>query len=397
MLVKGCKDKYSNEYEKKKWVKVLIQSICAVQFCIQQSIVFSLIVHKDPFFLLNVVGTIFAVSSEPNALKETKKMKDNDIVYKESFVPKSNYSEMDPEEEHLQEKGRESPKIYFFIIAILALLATNVYFYIKYKNSDGQQTTILNEKTQMETELDRIEVELDRVTKENIELTEALRVSQENARIKIEELRAKLTQQELSTTELLGAQKEIAQLKQDVARYTKEMEKLKNENALLISERDSLKASFNSVEAKANELENINNELEYKVEIATALKLSSININALKQRKNGKESVETKAKHTDKIRIDFSIADNPLAKKAIYDVYIRVIEPNGNLLITENNIFEVDGVEMQYTDRTGVEFSNDGKLYSFEWQGKEEFKPGTYTIVLYTKKGTMGKGTIRLT
>lgn len=323
-------------------------------------------------------------------------MEDNEIAYKKSFAPKRSYKEMESPEEPLQEKSKENPKIYFFIIAILALLATNVYFYIKYKNSDGQQTTILNEKTQMETELDRIEVELDRVTKENVELTEALKVSQENARIKLEELRARLTQQELSEAELLRAQKEIAQLKQDVSQYTKELEKLKNENALLISERDSLKASFNDATAKANELESLNNELEHKVELAAALKLSSININALRERKNGKESTETKAKNTDKIRIDFSIADNPFAKKAIYEVYIRVIEPNGNLLITENNIFEIDGVEMQYTDRTGIEFSNDGKLYSFEWKGAEEFKPGTYTVVLYTQKGTMGKGTIRL-
>jgi len=323
-------------------------------------------------------------------------MEDKEIAYGRPLAPDGTPSEYQEQEDDLLDKGKDGPKIYFFVIAILALLATNIYFYVKYKNSDELHTTVLSEKTQMETELDRIEVELDRVTKQNVELTDVLKVAQDNARIKIEELRAKLTQQELSRAELSDAQKEISQLRVAVSRYTKDIEQLRNENALLVSERDRLKISANNATEKANELEAINSELEHKVALATALKLSSININAFKEKKHGDESLETKAKRTDKLTITFSIADNPLAKKAIYDVYIRVIEPNGNLLIADNNIFEVDGIEMQYTDKTGIEFSNDGKLYTYDWKGVEEFKSGTYTIVLYTNKGTMGKGNIRL-
>ncbi|GAA4781927.1 hypothetical protein GCM10023231_06920 [Olivibacter ginsenosidimutans] len=322
-------------------------------------------------------------------------MEDKDTVYENPSL-EQRHTAYDVEEDELREKGKDGPKIYFFILAILALIATNIYFYVKYKHSDELHGTVLSEKTQMETELDRIEVELDRVTKQNVELTESLRAAQDNARIKIEELRTKLTQQQLSRAELVNAQKEIAQLRTTVSRYTKDIEKLKNENALLISERDRLKESAGNANRKADELEAINSELEQKVALATALKLSSININAVREKRHGEESIETKAKKTDKLRIDFNIADNPLAKKAIYDVYIRVIEPNGNLLIADNNIFEVDGVEMQYTDKTGIEFSNDGKLYSYEWQGPEDFKSGSYTVMLYTNKGLMGKGTIRL-
>lgn len=335
-------------------------------------------------------------SKEPNVLK-VEKMEENDIGYKRSFNRELAANEFNKtNEKETIEKGKDTTKIYFFIVAILALLATNVYFYIKYKNSDSQNITILSEKSQMESELDRIEVELDRVTKENLKLSEDLKSAQENARIKIEELRTKLTQNELSRSDVETAQQQIIQLRGAVSKYKSDIEKLKSENALLISERDNLKVSANTAIAKADELEGINYDLEQKVELASALKISSININALRERRNGNESTETRAKRTDKLKIDFSLADNPLAKKAIYEIYIRVIEPSGNLLIADNNIFEVDGVEMQYTEKTGIEFSNDGQLYSFEWKGIEEFKPGTYTIVLYTSKGTIGKGTIRL-
>ncbi len=209
-------------------------------------------------------------------------------------------------------------------------------------------------------------------------------------------MRTKLSQSELNKSALIETQKEIHELRQTVAQYAKEIEKIKNENALLLTERNNLKDSINQVTSKATELEQLNHELENKVDVATALKLSSININAFRVKGNGKENIETKAKRTDKLKIEFTIADNPLAKIAIYDVYLRIIEPNGNLLITENNIFDADGVEMQYTDRTGIEFNNDGKLYSIEWKDGDGFKEGTYTVMLYSNKGIMGKGTIRL-
>jgi len=291
---------------------------------------------------------------------------------------------------------KDNSKIYFFIVAILALLVTNVYFYIKYRNSTNQNVSIINEQGQMEAELDRIELELDRVTKENIELTEVLKQEREEARVKIEELRAKLSQNEVSRSMLTSAQREIVELKAAVAQYAKEIEKLKSENAMLITERNNLKESVHQAESKATELENINHELENKVSTASALKISSININAIRVKNNGKESIETKAKHTDKLKIEFNISDNSLAKIAIYDVYLRIIEPNGNLLISTNNIFEADGVEMQYTERTGIEFNNDGKLYTIEWKDEEGFKSGTYTVMLYSNKGIMGKGTIKL-
>ncbi|QNL51131.1 hypothetical protein H8S90_05985 [Olivibacter sp. SDN3] len=324
-------------------------------------------------------------------------MEENDVVYKRHLMTGGYEGEDDTNKEiNKGDNNKDSTKVYFFIVAIIALLATNVYFYLKYKNSDSQNITITSEKSQMEAELDRIELELDRVTKANLALSEALKSERENARLKIEELRAKLTQNELDRADMQKTQQEITQLRQSVAKYSKDAERLKNENRLLLSERDSLKVSMNHATAKAQELEDINQELESKVNIASALKISSININAFRVRKNGRENIETRARRADKLKIDFNIAENAIAKEAIYDIYVRIIEPNGNLLIRENNIFEADGVELQYTYKTGIEFSNDGKLYSIEWPGIEGFKPGTYTVVLYTNKGTMGRGTIRL-
>src|SRR5690606_5842679 len=118
----------------------------------------------------------------------------------------------------MQEKGaesvpdesrRDSTKIYFFVVAIAALLATNVYFYVKYKSTDDKVYELTEEKMSMEAEIDRIEAELDRLTDDNIELNAALMSAQDSVRSTIAILRSELAQSNLTREQLGKAQQEI--------------------------------------------------------------------------------------------------------------------------------------------------------------------------------------------
>src|SRR5690606_39833587 len=112
---------------------------------------------------------------------------------------------------------------------------------------------------------------------------------------------------------------------------------------------------------------------------------------------NEKESVETRARRVDKFRIDFSIADNPLAELGKHDIYMRVIDPNGNLrTTTDYGLFEVDGRQMQYTYKTTINFENDGAAYTMEWADARGFQKGTYTILLYADNAVMGQSSVEL-
>src|SRR5690606_10491908 len=82
-----------------------------------------------------------------------------------------------------EETRKDSTKIYFFVVAIAALLATNVYFYVKYKNTDDKVYELTEEKVSMEAEIDRIEAELDRLTDANIELNAVLKSRSEERRV----------------------------------------------------------------------------------------------------------------------------------------------------------------------------------------------------------------------
>jgi len=292
---------------------------------------------------------------------------------------------------------KDSNKIYFLIIVIVALLGTNAYLYFKDRKSNERIVTLTDDRTRMETEIDKIEAELDKANNTNIVLSKQMEEEQELARQKINELREQLKKGQLTQGQLEKAQRDIKQLRYFVSKYTADIEDLKRKNATLIQERDSLQTTVSNVSAQATELAKQNEELNTKVKAAAALKAANISVIPLRIRNNGKETDVSRANSAEKLRVSFSVADNSVASKGMHDIYLRIIDPSGNLIITGNTgMFTTDNEELQYTYRTAIEFNNDGKSYTIDWTNPEKFQKGTYNVVLYADGYTMGRSSVTL-
>jgi len=296
-----------------------------------------------------------------------------------------------------QAPKKDSNKIYFLIVVIIALFGTNTYLFLKDKKANERIVTVTDEKSRMEVEIDKIEAELDKATNANIQLTASMQEEQDLARQKISELREQIQKGELTQGQLAKAKKDIEQLKYFVNKYTADIEVLKKENKTLSIERDSLKTTIGNVTAKASELEQKNSELNSKVLAASALKVANISVTPLRIRNNGKESDVTRASTAKKLRISFNTTENPIAAKGMHDIYIRIIAPSGNLIVADNSsLFLSEEEELQYTYKTAIEFANDGKVYNIDWTNPGDFQKGTYTIMLYADGYTMGKSSVTL-
>ena len=292
---------------------------------------------------------------------------------------------------------KDSNKIYFLILVILALMGTNAYLFFKDKKANDRIVTISDEKTRMQTEIDKIEAELDNSSGDNVKLSEQMQNEQTMAREKIQELRIALKKGQLTQGQLKKAQEDIKQLRYFVTKYTADIDVLRKQNVTLITERDELKTAVDSVSSKANDLERQNQELSTKVQAAAALKTGNVSVSAFEMRNNGKENGVTRGSTAEKIRINFSAVNNSIAEKGLHDIYFRVIDPSGNLIVSTNGgLFTADDEELQYTYKTAIEFANDGKAYSIDWANPAKFQKGTYTVVLYADGYTMGKGAVTL-
>ncbi|MGZ3874230.1 MAG: hypothetical protein ACXVJD_15005, partial [Mucilaginibacter sp.] len=131
--------------------------------------------------------------------------------------------------------------------------------------------------------------------------------------------------------------------------------------------------------------------------VASALKVATVNVVAYKIKGSGKEVDTKRSSVAKKIKINFTIASNAVAEKAMHDIFVRVIDPTGNLITgPESSTFNADGQDLQFTYKTSIEFKDDGSAYTIDWLSPVAFQKGSYTVLLYADGFTMGKTSFEL-
>lgn len=317
-------------------------------------------------------------------------MQKNEVIEKRDI-----YSSEKTYEEEIPKKNNS--KIYFFIIAIVALLATNIYFYVKFKSSGEKLYTMTIQKQDLQIEIDRIEAELDNLTalKDVDAIDPNLEASEAQARNTISDLRAKLENKTITDDDIALAKQEVARLKGDVSDLRISLNELKVRNELLQRENQELSRQLSSNDQKVTTLARENTQLKSKVSIASGLKVSNVQVNGVSISKKGMIDIESRARRVDQLQILFSVADNALAKGGNKDVFIRVVDPSGNLFGDANNFFYVHGEKLQYTFKDVINFTNNGEEYQFLWP-QDKFKKGAYTILLYNDNAIMGRAGVVL-
>ena len=297
-----------------------------------------------------------------------------------------------------ENKKNDKSKIYFFIIAISALVLTNVYFYVKFKYSGEKLYTVTLQKEELQREIDRVEAELDNIKLSGTEFLspDFLKKEEESRRI-IGELRAQLDDINISEKKLQNAKDIIQQLKRQVIVIKDESNDLRLQNELLKQENETLTSKVDQKDSELKMLKESNLDLDQKVMMASSVKVSNIILNGVEKSRKNVYEIEVKAKKVERLQIKFTIADNPLAMVGPKEIFVRVIDPQGTLIANSSNFFNVhDGNKLQYTFKEDINFTNKGEEYEFLWSGEENFKKGAYTVLLYADGAIMGRSSVVL-
>ncbi|MEX8549112.1 MAG: hypothetical protein V5804_16050 [Mucilaginibacter sp.] len=304
-----------------------------------------------------------------------------------------------------QTPANKSNLVYFLIVVVLALLGTNAYLYFQKNKSEERLITqsvddnkvLVSTQTRLKSSLDSLTTQLDSANSGKHRISQALQAKDEQLKAKITQLRKALASGQLTVAQLNSAKEDIKQLRYFVTKYTADIEELKQQNVALTTERDTLKTNLATVNQKATTLQQQNQDLSTKVKTAAAIKTSSVAITAYKIKHSGKEVDVTRASTAKKIKINFTVTTNELAEKGFHDIYLRVIDPTGNLVTTpESNTFNINGQDLQYTYKSAIDFKNDGSGYAIDWVNPAEFQKGTYSVVLYADGYQMGKSSFSL-
>lgn len=131
--------------------------------------------------------------------------------------------------------------------------------------------------------------------------------------------------------------------------------------------------------------------LTEKVTIASAMKVENIRITAMNARGKERSSDQFRASAVSKLRVLFTLADNPVAEYGSRRVFIRIIKPDGSLLGSAGN-FKYKNNSLFYTIDKFVYFANNKPQADVLYDAQVSYEKGAYKTELYCEGFKIGEG-----
>ncbi len=255
---------------------------------------------------------------------------------------------------------------------------------INYNNLDSA-------KTLLQTEFDAVSSKVDTLTTNNLKLEGAMAAKSNEIASMKSKISMILKKSNASESELKEARAMILDMNSKVDSYVAEISKLKAENQQLTNEKNQLTTDKTQLTTEKNQLSTDKKNLEEKVDVASTLTASHINITAIKMRGDKEKETET-AKRADFFRLSFVIDENRVAASGNKSLYVVITSPEGKTSVPQGNFKTRDGIELQYTETIPVNYEQ-GKVLpvSFDWKPGSQFVPGDYKIEIYNNGFKIGE------
>jgi len=283
----------------------------------------------------------------------------------------------------------KAPVFLIFITVILSacfifLLAS--YFSQK-KKMIAMERVLTQEKDSLANEIRKIMYGYDTLKSNNDSLNAQL--AREKERIR------RLLSINASNIELIKKYRaEINTLREIMKSYIVQIDSLNTRNKILVAENIDIKQKFSQVQKTNIELEKVKEELSTKVEIASVIQAK--NIVAVALNKNRKET--TRVDRMDKLRVCFTLRENPIASAGKKTVFMRIIRPDQLLITTSpDNLFDYGNTKMIYTESRSVDYINQDVDMCIYVDNTGDFIPGNYTGELYLEGNLIGTFSFILT
>ncbi|MFI5163653.1 MAG: coiled-coil domain-containing protein [Bacteroidia bacterium] len=197
-------------------------------------------------------------------------------------------------------------------------------------------------------------------------------------------------------------QRETQTLRDIMQHFVHEIDSLNTYNKNIIAEKEVVKKELKTEKEKTTQLTKEKSDLQNTVNIASMLKTVGLSASGINVKRGGKKEVDTrKAKHTDKIKITFTLAENIVAKKGDRVIYARIVSPDGKELTQaddSSHVFSFGRSHGYWATKKTVNYANENTdviLYAHPKEG-EKFIHGKYIIEVNTDGATIGNTTLDL-
>jgi hypothetical protein len=269
-------------------------------------------------------------------------------------------------------------------VVVLGLLLLGSGAYIFKMKSDNKETVqdLTSDKDKLEIELNSKIAEYDALISED----NALKAEFEAQKEEMVTLLANLEKSKGDAAAMTKYKNEYFRLKREMDNLVAENALLKEQNIALTSSLDSTNIVLTNAKVYNDTLVAQNGNLAKTVEKASKLSVLNLNVVAVKEKGSGKQIATDKASRADILNINFTIAENQVAKSGDRTYYVQVIDSKSNVLGDKETIAIGDTQTLTYSFETVVSFKNETVKVSEELRGKD-FQAGNYFVNVFNTDG----------
>jgi cell division protein FtsB len=279
---------------------------------------------------------------------------------------------------------KKSPPIALIAMSII-LSAVLIFIVIMYFDQKSKMTemelTLTAEKDSLANELRMMVARYETLRTDNDSLNAGLD-REKNRIIKLLEVNA-------SNTQLIRTyRKEISTMREIMKSYIVQIDSLNSRNKVLVAENRQIKQEISNVQTTNTRLEKTREELSAKVEIASVIQAKDILAVTL----NTKRKETSRLNLIDKLRVCFTLRENPIASAGEKEVFMRVIRPD-SLVITNSpdNLFDYKGNRLIYSANRTAEYMNQDIEMCIFLDNTGDFVAGNYSVELYLENTLIGR------
>lgn len=275
-------------------------------------------------------------------------------------------------------------------LALLASIGFNFKQAQLVENKVTEFASVTSEKNKILTDLEVLKQSYDTAIAEKTSMYSEL-IAERN---KVVSLIAEVKKAKNNPVAVASYKQKFLNLQTKMTSLIAENDELKKSNLALVTQRDSTITVINTNKAEKETLVAQNTELAKTVEVGSKLTVSNLKASAYKIKKSGKQIATDKASRADALKIDFTIAENKIAKTGDKEYYVQVIDANNNV-VGDKKTINIDDKELSYSFISNVKYENKAIDVSEILPGKD-FPKGNYSVNVFDQKELVSNSTFVL-
>jgi len=279
-------------------------------------------------------------------------------------------------------KNNNGLKVLAALLGVV-LLATIIYTVSLYQDKKKTETVLTKEKELVVDDLNSLKSEYDKAILESNATNEELVSARDNIAKYIDSVKT----MKADISSLARYRRQVGVLKAEREQLLKQVDSLTRSNSMIAMQRDSTYVELEKQTVFNDSLVVQNTQLADVVEKGSALNLSKINVDAVKERNSGKLVSTSRAKATDKFKICFTVADNVIAQAGDREFYLETLDPQGNVLGESVSKTNDNGASITYSKATNFYYENKSlDICDYMNRPAGDFQKGQYMVNVYDDK-----------